>query len=210
MSTNFILIRHGETATNQIQGKHGRLSPPLNEKGKIQAAEMAGALSEYCQRTNQQIAAIYSSSLIRAVESSEIILKQLNQFKLIKDPFLKTDLRLMTRSQYRASQSVDEIARDEYVQIFLGLLCEISKKYPESLVAIVLHGANIKRSARMLSGDWTIGHITNAEPHHIRITGTQINYLGIYPLYSVQPAIGDDRHVVRGEMSINGSRLNSE
>lgn len=65
--TRFILIRHGETDWN-IEGRwHGQADIPLNECGREQAVQTAHALA------GMNIAAIYSSDLIRARETAEML-----------------------------------------------------------------------------------------------------------------------------------------
>jgi len=67
MTTEIILLRHGETdwnATGRIQGHGG---PGLNEVGRAQAQDAAQTL------ISQPIDLIYSSDLARARETAEII-----------------------------------------------------------------------------------------------------------------------------------------
>jgi len=66
--TRILLIRHGETEWNRnhrFQGKRSDL--PLNQKGRDQAHALALALKE------ESLKAIYSSPLIRAMETARII-----------------------------------------------------------------------------------------------------------------------------------------
>jgi alpha-ribazole phosphatase len=71
MSTGIYLIRHGETDWNVNGRWQGQADIPLNEKGKIQALEVAGKLK------NSMCGAIYSSDLIRARQTAEVISKTL-------------------------------------------------------------------------------------------------------------------------------------
>ncbi len=61
------LVRHGETEWNRIQRFQGRINLPLNKKGKKQAKALALALR------NIPLKAIYTSPLIRALETSYFI-----------------------------------------------------------------------------------------------------------------------------------------
>jgi phosphoserine phosphatase len=58
-----LLIRHGETDWNRIRRFQGRSDQPLNPEGRDQAQALAFALKD------ESITAIYSSPLIRAVET---------------------------------------------------------------------------------------------------------------------------------------------
>jgi phosphoserine phosphatase len=62
-----LLIRHGETEWNRIRRFQGRSDLPLNQEGRNQAQALACALKE------EPITAIYSSPLIRAIETARLI-----------------------------------------------------------------------------------------------------------------------------------------
>lgn len=62
-----ILVRHGETAWNHAGRYLGQADPGLNDKGKTQARAVADLLKQ------ENIDAIFSSDLLRAVETSRII-----------------------------------------------------------------------------------------------------------------------------------------
>jgi probable phosphoglycerate mutase len=62
-----LLVRHGETEWNRLRRFQGRTDLPLNDRGRDQAMSLALALKE------EPIAAIYTSSLLRAVETARII-----------------------------------------------------------------------------------------------------------------------------------------
>ena len=61
------IIRHGQTELNSRHVLQGRSDLPLNEKGIEQAEEAAGVLREV------RFHKVYSSPLIRAVQTAEII-----------------------------------------------------------------------------------------------------------------------------------------
>jgi len=62
-----LLIRHGETEWNRIHRFQGRSDLPLNPKGRDQARDLAFALRK------ESLTAIYSSPLVRAMETAHLI-----------------------------------------------------------------------------------------------------------------------------------------
>jgi probable phosphoglycerate mutase len=67
LSTRIFLVRHGETEWNRIHRFQGRSDVPLNHKGREQARAAATALQD------EPFTAIYSSPLIRALETARVI-----------------------------------------------------------------------------------------------------------------------------------------
>ncbi len=65
--TRIFLVRHGETHWNQTHRFQGRTDVPLNQEGKNQARALALTLKE------EPLLAIYSSPLIRALETARSI-----------------------------------------------------------------------------------------------------------------------------------------
>ena len=61
------MARHGETDWNRESRFQGHADPPLNELGRQQAAELAEALAQ------EQLAAVYSSPLRRALETAQVV-----------------------------------------------------------------------------------------------------------------------------------------
>jgi len=61
------LVRHGETEWNRIRRFQGRTDIPLNGEGRNQARALAMALKD------EPLAAIYSSPLIRALETARLV-----------------------------------------------------------------------------------------------------------------------------------------
>ncbi len=66
-ATRVLAIRHGETAWNVEHRIQGQLDVALNATGRWQAARLAQALAE------ERLAAVYSSDLLRALETAQAV-----------------------------------------------------------------------------------------------------------------------------------------
>ena len=67
-----LLVRHGETVWNAARRLQGAVDVPLSELGRKQASQLASSLR------NKKIDVIYSSDLVRAHETAEILNRTLN------------------------------------------------------------------------------------------------------------------------------------
>jgi probable phosphoglycerate mutase len=67
LGIRILLIRHGETDFNLTHHFQGRIDIPLNKEGENQAQALALALKD------ESLTAIYSSPLIRAMETARSI-----------------------------------------------------------------------------------------------------------------------------------------
>jgi broad specificity phosphatase PhoE len=77
-----ILARHGETEWNRLKIFQGRSDIPLNPHGKAEAKALAEALKK------EPISTIYTSPLVRARETAQIIQQFHSAVSLIEDPGL--------------------------------------------------------------------------------------------------------------------------
>ena len=80
--TRILLARHGETDWNSVGRWQGHADPPLNDAGRSQAAELAERLA------GDGIAAIYSSDLVRASQTAQVVGDRLG-LDVVEDPGLR-------------------------------------------------------------------------------------------------------------------------
>ncbi len=81
-ATRVLAIRHGETAWNVDGRIQGQLDVPLNDMGHWQVHRLALAVAD------EHIAAIYSSDLLRAMETAEAVARGCGQ-AIVTDPGLR-------------------------------------------------------------------------------------------------------------------------
>jgi phosphoserine phosphatase len=86
-TTRIFLVRHGETEWNRTHRFQGRSDVPLNETGIRQADALASVLQ------HETLTAVYSSPLIRAMETARRIMVHHPHPLLIEEPdFIEMDL----------------------------------------------------------------------------------------------------------------------
>ena len=83
LSTEFWVVRHGESTWNVLGRYQGQTDVPLSLEGRLQAASLAERL------TGQGFAAVYSSDLTRAAETAGLVAE-----RLAGAPTVQTDSRL--------------------------------------------------------------------------------------------------------------------
>ncbi|MBX9924107.1 MAG: histidine phosphatase family protein [Rhabdochlamydiaceae bacterium] len=82
--TTLVLLRHGETFWNALDKAQGHQDIALNEKGLLQAQEVA----KHLKQKHPELAFIYSSDLIRAYQTAEA-LSQIFSLPISKTPQLR-------------------------------------------------------------------------------------------------------------------------
>jgi broad specificity phosphatase PhoE len=159
-----LLIRHGETEWNHIGRWQGFEQIPLNDVGVSQAAALAQHLSQ------QSIAAIYSSDLLRAVQTATPLCEALGLTPITHPDWREQNLGIfqgLTRDEIEAKYPAEWMS----MQAGLGYVIPNGESRAdlqrrayrawESIVAngdgpqvaVVTHGGTIKALLRKLSGN---------------------------------------------------------
>ncbi|HSI97008.1 MAG TPA: histidine phosphatase family protein [Gaiellaceae bacterium] len=86
MSTTIVLVRHGQTDWNVERRFQGRADIPLNATGRAQAAELAELLADH------RPTIVYSSPLLRALETAEIVADRLRAPVRTSESLLEVDV----------------------------------------------------------------------------------------------------------------------
>lgn len=176
--TTLLLLRHGETEWNLSGRWQGQAADtPLTELGRQQARIVAGRLRSY------SIDAIYSSDLLRAYETAEIIGQALGVAPIIADPALReSDIggwtgltwdEITVRFPHEvaamfAGQEVRRGGGESYaeLQARLAVAAErIAARHPGQTVLLVSHGAALRS---------LVAHVLDAslaQMHRIAIGG---------------------------------------
>jgi broad specificity phosphatase PhoE len=150
--TRLHLIRHGETDWN-LEGRwQGQTDVPLNGRGRLQAEQTAVWLA------GEELAAVYSSDLKRAVETARLIAQPHGVQVIIDARLRETHLGLwegMLLSEIEANyQKEFEARRSDPLRMappggenarqvrerVLAAIQDIVAMYPHSPVAVISHG----------------------------------------------------------------------
>ena len=140
--TKLLLVRHGETDWNAEGRLQGQTDRPLSDYGRRQAQQLADELG------SEEFEAIYSSDLIRARETAEIIARRL-ELPVKLDP----DLREKDWGTWEGLTSVErdrvEFAGESteaHQQRILEALRRIAERHPrDGVVLVVTHGGSMRR-----------------------------------------------------------------
>ncbi|WJX95259.1 phosphoglycerate mutase (2,3-diphosphoglycerate-independent) [Trifolium repens] len=154
-----VVVRHGETAWNATNKIQGQLDVELNETGRQQAAAVGDRLSR-----ESKLSVIYSSDLLRASETAEIIASKCGGVEVVKDADLRErhlgDLQGLVYSEmakteptaYKAFVSKNEDMEipgggESLVQLYdrsTSALLRIATKHIGERVVVVTHGGFIR------------------------------------------------------------------
>ena len=160
--TELLLVRHGESVWNREGRWQGHADPPLTDEGRRQARALAGELAAL------DPVAVYSSDLVRARETAEIVAAPLGLG-------VKTtrDLREIDVGEWQGltwaeleSRYPDGVARhregipgwkhgesqEHLGERVLSALRQIECEHPEERVVVVTHGGPLRTAAALAAG----------------------------------------------------------
>jgi probable phosphoglycerate mutase len=154
--TTLILLRHGETEWNLSGRWQGQAADtPLTELGREQARIVAGRLRSY------PISAIYSSDLVRAFETAQIVGELLGVAPLVDPALRESDIGAWTGLTWdqivvrypdevaamMAGQEVRRGGGESYGELQARLAAaaaNIAARHPGQTVLLVSHGAALR------------------------------------------------------------------
>lgn len=155
MVTKFYLVRHGETHWNKIHRIQGWTNNPLNAKGKREAHNIARELKTHKFDT------LYSSSLLRAMQTADIIAHHL-QLTVIKEDAFKerrygifegmfwNDIDMHAYHHYHHFQPPNGESQKQLFDRVISKLNELAAVHINQTVLIVSHGGVIRTIAMHL------------------------------------------------------------
>ncbi|MCL1631226.1 histidine phosphatase family protein [Sporolactobacillus sp. CPB3-1] len=152
--TTICLVRHGETDWNAIGKLQGREDIPLNERGRKQA-ELVGRFLE-----SQKFKAVFTSPLLRAKQTAEIINRHIGNLPLFEDSdFIEkaygeaSGMTIPERDRHFPDGKIPGMEPIAHVRERVARgLSSVSAHFPGHRVLLVAHGGLINVILAMLSG----------------------------------------------------------
>jgi broad specificity phosphatase PhoE len=152
--TTILLVRHGETDWNRENRFQGRADPPLNQTGRAQAVDLSVTLAA------EELAAVYSSPLRRALETAEIVAAAHDQEPATIDALREVDVGSwegLTRTEVE-DRYPEQFARwleheqgyedgETYEQLsgrVIPALFALAETHPTERILAVTHGGPIR------------------------------------------------------------------
>ncbi|MEX2212377.1 MAG: histidine phosphatase family protein [Gaiellaceae bacterium] len=150
MPTRIILVRHGETDWNFEHRWQGHADTPLNDKGRAQARELADRFD------GEQVAAVYSSDLLRARETARILAERLGLEVTTVPALRERSFGLWEGLRHEdivhrfpgLDDSPDAETREAMARRVLVSLRAIAASHPGETVLVVSHGGPIRAALR--------------------------------------------------------------
>lgn len=197
----YYLVRHGQTVWNTLGQTQGHGNSPLTELGIQQAKDLAEALKEY------SIDIIYCSDLGRAVETAEIIGKELNieihpteslremgfgvwegmplrEIEKIYPESFKMWRNEPEKVQIEGGETLDMIKQRQD-----KLIEELNKKYKNKHILLVSHSVTV----RVMLLSFLESHVRNI--YRIKQDNTALNIVEYRNYGPVIMKMNDTRHL---------------
>jgi probable phosphoglycerate mutase len=152
--TTIHLARHGETDWNAEGRWQGHADVGLNERGREQARELAAQLAEV------RFAAVYSSDLLRARETAEIVTAGRSLPITIERRLREIDVgswqgltNVEINERYPGQERPDGETVEAFRERVLSAIEEIGRRHDGGDVLVVAHGGCARTIQRHLLGE---------------------------------------------------------
>jgi probable phosphoglycerate mutase len=167
--TTLLLTRHGETDWNAERRWQGHSDPPLNERGREQARELADTLDG--------VDVIYASDLARARETAEILGRRLGlevrlEPRLRERSFGAWEGKTWEELEERFAEALDRWRSGEthgpddaepyqdFSRRVESFLEDILARHPQEKVLVVGHGGSVRAIHALAEGlDYARDHL---------------------------------------------------
>ena len=195
--TDLYLVRHGETEWNRLRRIQGLTDIPLNDTGREQARRTGMLL------TRRPIARVFASPLGRALETAEIIARELG----LPEPELRDALveRNYGAAEGMGFHDIDVLyppgtevpgreSREEVAARVIPALQAIAAEHPAESIVVVSHGGAIRAALMTAEPRAGFDPITNGSVHSFHVEGADLRLVAFNdPIEwaAIDPRAGD-------------------
>jgi probable phosphoglycerate mutase len=160
--TTILLARHGETDWNNERRWQGHTDRPLNELGREQARRLADSL------TDREIEAIYSSDLLRAHQTAQIVAEPLGLTVEVDAGLREVDVGDWSGRVHHEIEGIDPQGYrrwreggkgwnggESYEQMgerVVAAVTRIAERHPGGTILVVTHGGSIRACRATAAG----------------------------------------------------------
>jgi probable phosphoglycerate mutase len=160
--TQLLLVRHGETDWNRDRRFQGHADQPLNDAGREQARALADELA------GERIDVVYTSDLVRARETAEIVAARLGAEVLVRSELREIDVGEWEGLSWpEIEERHPEGARswhehghgwtsgetyDQLGERIIKALQQIAADHPAQRVLVVGHGGTVRATRAFIEG----------------------------------------------------------
>lgn len=173
--TKLGFIRHGSTAWNKERRAQGSSNIPLDQDGIRDAESLADRIM------NEEWDVIYSSDLVRAMQTAEIVARNLH----VGEVFLDSRLQEVNGGQIEGTTEPERIekwgenwrdldlgieSREMVLKRALSFIEEVTEKHKDQNVLVVSHGSYIRHVLRELVKDLKVeDHLENTSVSTVKV-----------------------------------------
>ncbi|MGD6993701.1 histidine phosphatase family protein [Sutcliffiella horikoshii] len=173
--TKLGFIRHGSTAWNKERRAQGSSNIPLDQDGIRDAESLADRIK------NEEWDIIYSSDLVRAMQTAEIVARNLQ----VGEVFLDSRLQEVNGGQIEGTTEPERIekwgenwrdldlgieSREMVIKRALSFIEEVTEKHKDQNVLVVSHGSYIRHVLRELVKDLKMeDHLENTSVSTVKV-----------------------------------------
>jgi len=173
--TKLGFIRHGSTAWNKERRAQGSSNIPLDQDGIRDAESLADRIMK------EEWDVIYSSDLVRAMQTAEIVARNLQ----VGEVFLDSRLQEVNGGQIEGTTEPERIekwgenwrdldlgieSREMVIKRALSFIEEVTEKHKDQNVLVVSHGSYIRHVLRELVKDLKMeDHLENTSVSTVKV-----------------------------------------
>lgn len=173
--TKLGFIRHGSTAWNKERRAQGSSNIPLDQDGIRDAESLADRIK------GEEWDVIYSSDLVRAMQTAEIVARNLQ----VEEVFLDSRLQEVNGGQIEGTTESERIEkwgedwrdldlgiepREMVIKRALSFIEEVTEKHKDQNVLVVSHGSYIRHVLRELVKDLKMeDHLENTSVSTVKV-----------------------------------------